>query len=280
LKGYKGALNRISGETNMAKVLVTEQAGHVRTLRLNRPEKKNALSNELAWAVVEGVEAAARDDSVWVVAITGTDDAFCAGLDLSGGDDFSPLSAQDTQLDDLGWVGRFALVLREVCDKPIVAGVNGVAVGAGLSLAMAADMRIVARSARLMAGYTRIGGSPDGGLSWTLSQAVGYEQAMRFMLENRTVLGDEAVALGMAGEVVEDDRLAARLQEYCQQIASWSPITLRLAKRTIGRASGLADLESQLRYELANIRRAFASQDAQEARKAFFEKRAPTFQGR
>ncbi|MEJ2131095.1 MAG: enoyl-CoA hydratase/isomerase family protein [Gammaproteobacteria bacterium] len=264
----------------MAKVLVTEQEGHVRTLRLNRPEKKNALSNELAWAVVEGVEAAARDDSVWVVAITGTDDAFCAGLDLSGGDDFSPLSAQDTQLDDLGWVGRFALVLREVCDKPIVAGVNGVAVGAGLSLAMAADMRIVARSARLMAGYTRIGGSPDGGLSWTLSQAVGYEQAMRFMLENRTVLGDEAVALGMAGEVVEDDRLAARLQEYCQQIASWSPITLRLAKRTIGRASGLADLESQLRYELANIRRAFASQDAQEARKAFFEKRAPTFQGR
>ena len=264
----------------MANVLVSEQEGHVLTLRLNRPDKKNALSNELAWAVVEGVEAAARDDSVWVIGITGTDDAFCAGLDLGGGDDYSPLTEQDNQLDDVGWVGRFALVLREVCDKPIVAGVNGVAVGAGLSLAMAADMRIVARSARLMAGYTRIGGSPDGGLSWTLSQAIGYEHAMRFMLENRTVLGEEAVALGMAGEVVDDEQLGSRLQEYCQQIASWSPLTLRLAKRTIGRAAGLADLESHLRYELANIRRAFSSQDAQEARKAFFENRAPVFQGR
>lgn len=264
----------------MTKVLVSEQEGHVRTLRLNRPQKKNALSNELAWSVVEGVEAAARDDSVWVIAITGTDDAFCAGLDLSGGDDYTPLTALDQQLDDLGWVGRFALVLRELCDKPIVAGVNGVAVGAGLSLAMAADMRIVARGARLMAGYTRIGGSPDGGLSWTLSQAIGYEQAMRFMLENRTVLGDEAVALGMAGEVVDDDQLATRLQAYCQQIASWSPVTLRLSKRTIGRAAGLADLEAQLRFELANIRRAFSSEDAQEARKAFFEKRAPVFHGR
>jgi 2-(1,2-epoxy-1,2-dihydrophenyl)acetyl-CoA isomerase len=264
----------------MSDILKISQKGRVRTLQLNRPDKMNALSDELAWGVVSAVEEASRDDDTWVIAITGTDKAFCAGLDLSPENKpFSPKTEQTAQLDDIHWVGSFPLVLREVCDKPVVAGVNGVAVGAGLALAMAADIRIVAKSARMMAGYTRIGGSPDGGLSWTLAQAVGYEQAMRFMLENKQVQGDEAVALGMAGEVVEDDALTDRLAEYCEQLAKWSPITTRSAKRVIGKASGLADLEAHVRYELATIRRCFQSGDAQEARKAFFEKRDPVFQG-
>jgi 2-(1,2-epoxy-1,2-dihydrophenyl)acetyl-CoA isomerase len=131
-----------------------------------------------------------------------------------------------------------------------------------------------------MAGYTRIGGSPDAGLTITLPKAMGYEQAMRFMMENRTVLGDEAVALGMAGEVVDDDRFEARLAEYCQELCAWSPITLRLLKRGMVKSLETGDLETQLRYELGNIRIAFSSDDAKEARKAFFEKRKPVFQGK
>ncbi|MEM7255712.1 MAG: enoyl-CoA hydratase-related protein [Pseudomonadota bacterium] len=266
----------------MSNLIVTSQSGRVRTIRLNRPAKKNALSDELAWGIVRAVRDAAVDDSVWVVALTGTEDAFCAGLDLTGprNPDAAPFSAQDAQLDDIGWVGQFLLALRQSCDKPVVAGINGVAVGAGLSLAMAADMRIVAKEARLMAGYTRIGASPDGGLSFSLTQAVGYEQAMRFMLENRTVLGDEAVALGMAGESVPREALDERLESYCQSLSQWSPITTRLTKRAISRAATSVDLESHVRYELANIRRAFQSEDAKEAREAFIEKRSPVMQGR
>jgi 2-(1,2-epoxy-1,2-dihydrophenyl)acetyl-CoA isomerase len=261
--------------------LQVTQAGHVRTIRLNRPAVKNALSSELAWGVVTAIEDAGRDDDVWVVAITGTGDAFCAGLDLKGGGaSRHPASAQTAYLDDIDWVGRFLLSCRSQCDKPVVAGINGVAVGAGLALAMAADIRIVARSARLMAGYPRIGGSPDGGLTFTLSQAIGYESAMRFMLENRTVLGEEAVALGMAGEVVDDERLGTRLAQYCAALCQHSPITLRLTKRGMERATRSIDLEAQLRFELANIRRAFASEDGREARQAFLEKRAPVFKGR
>jgi 2-(1,2-epoxy-1,2-dihydrophenyl)acetyl-CoA isomerase len=155
-----------------------------------------------------------------------------------------------------------------------------VAVGAGLGLAMATDVRLISRSARLMAGYTRIGGSPDAGLTITLPQAMGYERAMRFMMENRTVLGEEAVALGMAGEVVDDDAFEARLAAYCQQLCAWSPITLRLLKRGMVKSLETTDLETQLRYELGNIRIAFSSEDAKEARKAFFEKRQPVFSGR
>jgi 2-(1,2-epoxy-1,2-dihydrophenyl)acetyl-CoA isomerase len=265
----------------MSDVLIISDDRHVRTIRLNRPEKKNALSDELAWGIVTAVEAAAHDDDVWVVAITGSGDAFCSGLDLTGtGESASPLSRQQQFTDDVGWVGRFALVLREVCDKPIVGGMNGVAAGAGLSLAMACDVRLGAERLRLIAGYPRIGGSPDGGLTWSLPQAIGYEQAMRFLLENRTVDAQEALRLGFVGEIVPDDKFGARLAEYCAFLAERSPIASRLTKRGIVRATTAIDLPAQVRYELANIRRAFSTKDAEEARKAFFEKRQPVFEGR
>lgn len=264
----------------MGDVLSVRDDGRVRTITLQRPEKKNALSNELAWGIVTAVEEASRDDAVWVIAITGSGDSFCSGLDLGGAGEYTPPMSEQTRfMDDISWVGRFALVLRHVCDKPVVAGVNGVAAGAGLSLAMAADMRIGSESMRLIAGYPRIGASPDGGLTWTLPQAIGYEQAMRFLLENRTVEAPEALRLGFVGEVVPDDRFASRLAEYCGLLAERSPIASRLTKRGITRATAI-DLESQVRFELANIQRAFATNDAAEARKAFFESRQPTFEGR
>lgn len=263
----------------MTSLVEIRDAGHVRTIKLNRPDKKNALSDDLAWGIVAAIEEAAKLDDVWVIALTGSGDAFCAGLDLSGGERTSPLSPQSAQLDDIRWVGQFLLAIRKRCDKPVVGGINGVAVGAGLGLAMATDVRLVSKSAKLMAGYTRIGGSPDAGLTITLPQAMGYERAMRFMMENRTANGDEAVALGMAGEVVDDAKFSARLAEYCESLCQWSPITLRLLKRGMVKSYETLDMEQQLRYEVANIRVAFASNDAKEARKAFFEKRKPVFTG-
>jgi len=230
--------------------------------------------------IVTAVEEASRDDAVWVIAITGSGDAFCSGLDLGGSGDYAaPMSEQAAFMDDVSWVGRFPLVLRHVCDKPIVAGVNGVAAGAGLSLAMAADVRIGAESMRLIAGYPRIGGSPDGGLTWTLPQAIGYEQAMRFLLENRTVDAAEALRLGFVGEIVPDAAFPARLAEYCAFLAERSPIASRFTRCGITRGRAI-DLEAEVRFELAYIRRAFETQDAAEARKAFFEKRQPVFEGR
>ncbi len=266
-------------ETGVVEVV---QDGHVRTIRLNRPAKMNAISEELAWAVLGAVEDATTDDDTWIIGLTGTGKAFCAGLDLTGDRDVdhSGMSEQNGLLDDLGWVSRFCSDLRYRCDKPIVAGINGVAVGAGLSLALAADIRLMARSARLMAGYPRIGGSPDGGMSYTLSQLVGYEQAMRFLLENRTVEGDEAKELGLVGEVVDDEAFDARFAEYCLQLTNLSPITGRSTKRVVREATAHRDLEGQLRYELLHIRRAFGSDDGQEARAAFLEKRDPAFKGR
>jgi 2-(1,2-epoxy-1,2-dihydrophenyl)acetyl-CoA isomerase len=267
----------------MSDVLNVSQHDRVRVIRLHRPEKMNALSDELAWEIVHAMADAASDESTWVIGLTGSGAAFCAGLDLTpdgDGGSYSGLSDQDLYLDELHWVGRFCHDLRMGCDKPIVAGINGVAVGAGLALALAADMRLMARSARLIAGYPRMGGSPDGGMSWTLAQLVGYEQAMRFLLENRTITGDEAVELGLVGEAVDDDAFEDRFHEYLAQLAELSPITARSTKRVVRAATAHPDLRAHLRYELQSIQRAFASRDGREARQAFLEKRAPSFQGR
>ncbi len=255
---------------------------HVRTLRLNRPHKKNALSQTLAWDIIRAIDDATADDDVWVVAITGTDDAFCSGVDLTpegNAPDRGPMSELQSQLDDLSWVGQIPLAIRERCDKPVVAGLNGVAAGAGMALAMACDMRLAAESAWLFPGYSRIGGSPDGGLSWTLPQAIGYEKAMRFLLENRRVDSAEALALGLVGEVVPDDRFHDRLAEYCHSLTTISPIAARLTKRVVHEATKI-DIEAQVRYELQTIGRAFDSEDGQESRRAFLERRNPEIKGR
>ncbi len=265
----------------MADLIEIEQSGHARIVRLNRPEKKNALNEALAWGVVNAVADAASDDGVWAIGITGSGDSFCAGLDLTGErESASPHGPISDRLDDVHWVGRFLLGLRDDCDKPVVAGINGVAVGAGLGLAMACDIKLMSDAARLMAGYTRIGGSPDGGLTWTLPLAMGYEPAMRFMLENRTVAADEALALGMVGEVCAAAEFDARFRAYLEQISRWSPFSIRMTKRGMHQAVRAVDLKAQVRLELANIRRCFETEDAKEARQAFFEKRAPSFSGR
>ncbi len=254
----------------------------MRLIRLNRPEKKNAVSLELAWGVIAAVEESMARDDIWVLGLTGTDDAFCAGLDLTpdeGQEEWVPLTAQNSYLDELGWVSRFLRTLRLECDKPIVGGINGVAVGAGLSLAMGTDIRIMKESARLIAGYPRIGGSPDGGLSFTLVEALGHEQAMRFLLENRTVGAAEALQLGLVGEVASDDKFDGRFHDYLHSLTRLSPITGRATKRVVREASGV-DLDKQLRYEVWNIGKSLGSLDGQEARRAFIEKRDPEFTGR
>ncbi len=255
----------------------------VRFIRLNRPERKNALTTELGWSLVRAVAGADADDDVRVIALTGNGDAFCSGLDLGPGERVeveTGMSAQQEWLDEKGWVGRFLVALRLDTDKPIVAGVNGVAVGAGVSLAMAADIRIASDTARLHPGYLRAGTSPDGGLSWSLPSLIGHEGAMRFLLESRFVDAHEALRRGLVGEVVAADELDDRLTQYCSQIAQQAPIAVRQTKRLVARTPLINDLDARAREEIRLALRGLDSNDGQEAVRAIMEKRTPTFQGR
>lgn len=264
-------------------VLTEETVGNVRVVRLNRPERKNALTTALGWAIVGAMQRAEADDDVRVIALTGAGDAFCSGLDLgpNDGTEFeTSLSEQQRFLDEPGWVGRLLLACRFDTDKPVVAGVNGVAVGAGLSLAMAADIRIAADTARLHPGYLRAGTSPDGGLTWSLPTLIGHEAAMRFLLESRFVLADEALQRGLVGEVVAADALEARLLEYCDAIAQQAPIAVRQTKRLVARTPLVSNVEERVAHEIRLAVRGLNSEDGQEAVNAIMEKRSPDFKGR
>ena len=224
----------------MTDVLLEETLEGVRLLRLNRPRKKNALSRELISAIIEAVERAADDDTIRVVGIIGEGDAFCSGADLLDTKPAAPGVRMDEQII------RLVKGICVDCEKPVIAGIDGIALGAGVSLAMMADLRLASSKARFHPGYARAGTSPDGGLSWTLPEAVGPERAMRFLLEQEMIGADTALAMGLVGEVVDADGFDEAFLDYCRKIAAVAPLAARQTKRLLTRVGLLDDLESHL----------------------------------
>lgn len=271
----------------MTEVLEIEAHDRLRVLRLNRPDRKNALNDDLFAAIAEAMRAAAADDDVWAVAITGSGDAFCSGLDLATagtGDDGDPDAGERTEdpaaEDDEDMRDNFAMLLRVTCPKPVLAGINGVAVGIGVSLALAADIRIASPSARFHPGYARVATSPDGGATWTVTQALGYERAMRFFLESRMVDAPEALRIGLVGEVTAtDDEFEERFLDYGRQLARVAPIAARQTKQMIGRLATPPDLPAHLREEIRLALRGLASDDSAEAIRAMGARDEPRFTG-
>jgi 2-(1,2-epoxy-1,2-dihydrophenyl)acetyl-CoA isomerase len=165
------------------------------------------------------------------------------------------------------------------CEKPIIAAINGAAAGAGFGLALAADLRLIARGARVSAGYVRRGLSPDAGVSYLLPRLIGLARASDILLTGRDVDADEALRSGLVAGVHDDVTFADDVARYAERLAAGPPIALALTKRLLASAFD-ASLEEQLRRELVAIKTCFASEDVAEAIRAFGEKRTPTFTGR
>lgn len=254
-------------------VLIEETFDRVRVLRLNRSEKKNALTSELTGAIADALDRAREDDAIRVIGITGAGDTFCAGADLS------PRRDREPPTDTVETAVRLVAGIKVRCEKPVIAGINGLAIGAGLSLAMCCDMRIASDAARFHPGYARAGTSPDCGLTWTLPLALGHERAMRFLLELDFVDAARALQIGLIGAVVEAATFEASFLEYCHRIAEVAPLAARQTKRQVVRVSLPEDLEALLREELRLTGRGLASNDGKEAVRAIFEKRKPQFTG-
>ena len=265
----------------MPNSLVVENDGRLRVLRLNRPERKNALDGELLRAITGAVRDAARDDDVWALALTGNGDAFCSGLDLAAGESDDDDDGADSTSGRDDTADSFAWVMRVECEKPILAGVNGIAVGIGVSLAMAADFRIAAPSARLHPGYARVATSPDGGATVTIPQALGYERAMRFFLEQRMVSATEARDLGLVGEITGSDaEFEDRFLSYGRMLAGIAPIAARQTKRLVGRVTTPAEFRAHLDEEIRLALHGLSTEDSGEAIRAMTTKGSPDFKGR
>ncbi|MCY3622916.1 MAG: enoyl-CoA hydratase/isomerase family protein [Gammaproteobacteria bacterium] len=260
-------------------VVLVERTGHVAVLTLNRPHKLNALDGELRDAMQDAVETVQADDDVRAVVFTGAGRGFCSGADLTSGSRGEPAPpTQNDRLDDLGWVGRQALAVYGL-DKPVIAAVNGVAAGAGMSLALACDMRIGSENARFKTVFIERNLSPDSGMSFFLPRIVGYSRAADLIYTSRTVEADEAHRIGLLDRLVDHDELLERAIELASQMADWPPLALRVSKRVL-QHNVECDLGTALRYELTSLSYGNrAVNDRRESLAAFREKRKPSFSG-
>ena len=252
----------------------TEVEGRVATVTIDRPEKRNALNGVVRRELIRTLDDLESREDVRVVVLTGAGEkAFVAGADI---DEF----ANRTPLEQ-----RAAMEGRRVFDvlaqlpKPTLASINGYALGGGCELALACDIRIAGRSARLGQPEVNLGLLPGGGGTQRLPRLVGLGRAMRLTLTGELIGAEEAERIGLVDEVVDDDALRARTRELAASIARQSPLALKLIKQAV-RASAEMPLSAGLRLERELFVTAFSSEDRVEGVAAFLEKRAPDFRGR
>jgi enoyl-CoA hydratase/carnithine racemase len=263
--------------------ITLERRGQVAVLTLNRPDRLNAISLALRAEVEQAVAAVRADDEARALVLTGAGRGFCAGADLMGttpvatGRVDEPAS-QDGRLDEMGWVGRWAMMWHGF-DKPIVGAINGVAAGAGMSTAMACDVRLGSPAARFKSVFIERSLSPDSGLSYFLPRVVGYAAAADIIFTSRTVEADEALRIGLLNRIVPAESLVAEAVAYADLMTQWPPMALRMSKRVLQHNID-AEIEQALRYESVGLGFARkAPHDVAESRAAFVEKRKGVYTG-
>ena len=248
-------------------------ADDVLRLRFNRPDHLNALTGEMVVALLEQLRGATARDDVRVVLLTGEGAAFSAGADVSGEE--AQERYDESSVDGANLVVRSVLEL----DKPVVCGLNGVAAGVGMSIALACDLVVATESAALTLGFTRIGLMPDGGGSALVPASVGRAMAMRLALLSDVLGAREAFAAGLVSHVLADDDYLEGLEKILRRLATGAPLALTATKRAVNAAT-LPGLEDAFARERSGQSVLLRTADVREGMKAFTEKRRPTFNGR
>jgi 2-(1,2-epoxy-1,2-dihydrophenyl)acetyl-CoA isomerase len=251
----------------------TNRDGGVLTITLNRPDVLNAFNGAMHRAMQDAYKEA-RDDEVRAVVVTGAGRGFCVGQDLT---EFRE-SAGDIAYRLRSTYHRTILGLRSL-EKPVIAAVNGAAAGAGLSLALACDLRLAADSATFVPAFINIGLIPDSGGSYFATRLLGYARALEWLASGRRLTAAEAHAWGLVSEVVEADRLAERAAALAAELAALPTRGVALTKRLLDHAQ-TATLEEQLEREAQLQAAATRTEDFREGVAAFLEKRPPKFRGR
>ncbi len=249
-----------------------KQSKGVATITLNRPSAFNAFTEKMNKEIIKALKAASKDDEVRSIVITGEGKAFCAGEDLAGVD-------EDTNHADF-LRNRYHPMMKAIkqTEKPIVAAVNGTAAGAGMSLALAADFRLVQPETKFVSAFMSIGLIPDSGFLYMLPRLIGYAKALEIAVLGKPITGEEAKELGLATEVIQSSEWEEKVAQFSEKLAAMPTQSISLVKRYMidGMNSTFEDL---LEKEAQAQRIAGQSYDHREGLEAFKEKRKPTFIG-
>lgn len=257
----------------------------VAVLTFNRPDRRNALSTEIYGGFVTALPQIEADNDVRVVMVTGAGGAFCAGGDVkamnkshvTGTGDRVTMSSEDRVADLQRRQREVSLALHNF-PKPVVAALPGAAAGAGLSIALSADLRVASPNALLVTAFANVGASGDFGGSWFLNRLVGESKAKELYFRSPRMTAAEAAELGLVNAVLDGDDFETEALHWCADIANQAPIAIGRMKENLNRASDV-DLATALDAEAIAMVHTMATADHREAAAAFVEKRTPLFKG-
>lgn len=262
----------------MSDLIETIEDG-IATLTMNRPEARNAFTPDMMASLAEAAPRLAQDPSVRVIVLTGAGSAFCAGGDVKGfAAGGASASSFETKVAQLRYRTEAVRWLHEA-PKPTLAVIPGAAAGAGLSLALACDLRIAADNAKLTTAFSKVGVSGDFGASYFLSQLVGTAKAREMFFLADVITGAEAQALGIVNHAVPADALADFAAEYARKLKNLPTAAIGYMKRNLNLALS-STLSQSLDLEAVHMVRSMMTEDHKSASLAFVEKRAPEFAGR
>lgn len=251
--------------------------GHVATILLNRPHRKNAFTLGMMGPWVDALVAAEEDPDVRAVVLTGAGDAFCSGVDLdtySPGEGRGPLENKRMLADR---IHRVALTM-DAMSKPVLAAVKGPAFGAGMDMALMADLRFAGESVRFCEAYIRLGLVPGDGGAYYLPRIVGTSEALRLLWTADVVDAAEALRLGLVTAVHPDDGLLDATYAFARRLASRSPVAVQMIKKAV-RSSLRSDLPTALDLISSHMGVVASTADSREAATAFRDGRDPVFRG-
>jgi len=251
-------------------------------LTLDRPDALNSLTFDMYAELIDQLESVRYDHDVRVVILTGSGRGFCAGHDIRSGsvpawvaEGLGKAQFQRRVLDKLGQIP----VLMRALPQPVICAVNGVAAGAGYSIALAADMTIAARSAKFVNAFHNAGTGHELGFSYLLPRLVGLQRAAELMLTGRVVMAEEAASLGLILRCVDDEDLTAETLALAEAVMVNSPIGISLTKSSLHLNADAPSLQAAIELENRAIFMSQSTADTAEKRKAFAEKRKPNFSG-
>lgn len=267
----------MSHETRELKV---EQDGPVLRIRLQRPQRRNAMTREMMSGLIAAIENAPDDDRIRAIFLSGEGEHFCGGMDLSvvNAPSEKKPRAGDIQRRMPRGANRLLPAMLEV-QLPIVCAVRGWASGLGCHLALASDFAIAARSARFVEPFVKRGFTPDSGATYLLQRLIGVARAKEMLLLGREVSGEEAAAWGMIHAAVDDDQLESAAEALVARLAESATIAVGLTKWLVHRAFDV-DLADALQNEAFALELSSRSKDFKEGMAAFAEKRRPRYEGR
>lgn len=259
----------------MYKYLTYDVSNGVATLKLNRPEVYNALNDEITYELQDALKVVAKDDQVRVLVLTGEGKAFCSGQDLKAA------AGQEKRSFMESLYKRYNPIIRAMrtLPKPIVGRINGVAAGAGCSLALACDIIVASTEATLIEVFINIGLVPDSGSSYFIPRLVGMAKAFELCSMGSRVKAEEALALGLINKVAAPDQLDAVVAQYTEYFAKAPTRSIGLIKKMLNKST-TSTLDEMLDYEAYCQEIAGTSVDYKEGVQAFLEKRKPDFKGK